>query len=111
MVWGAISHDSRSPLEHIRGTLLIRRYVDKVLQPMLLPYIQRLQNNIFQQDNARLHRAFTSRQVLQHVQFLPWPAMSPDLSHIEHVWDMIGCRLSVLPRPHSENKLWRVVGA
>jgi len=27
------------------------------------------------------------------VTFLPWPPRSPDLSPIEHVWDMMGRRL------------------
>ena len=26
------------------------------------------------------------------VQTIPWPAMSPDMNPIEHVWDFIGCK-------------------
>jgi hypothetical protein len=27
------------------------------------------------------------------VQTIPWPAMSPDINHIEHVWDFIGRKI------------------
>ncbi|GFS48006.1 transposable element Tcb1 transposase [Trichonephila clavipes] len=33
------------------------------------------------------------------MQLLPWPAYSPDMSHIEHVWDLVGRRLASDPRP------------
>ncbi|UYV84058.1 hypothetical protein LAZ67_X001011 [Cordylochernes scorpioides] len=74
MVWGAIAYDSRSPLLRIQGTMTAQRYVDDVLRP----------------DNARPHTARISQQALQDVQMLPWPPYSPDLSPIEHVWDIIG---------------------
>jgi hypothetical protein len=28
------------------------------------------------------------------VQTIPWPAMSPDMNHIEHVWDFIGRKIN-----------------
>ncbi|GFU22642.1 uncharacterized protein TNCV_1305101 [Trichonephila clavipes] len=40
---------------------------------------------IYQQDNARPHTARLSQNVFK---FLPWPARSPDLSPIEHVWTL-----------------------
>ncbi|GFW42382.1 transposable element Tc1 transposase [Trichonephila clavipes] len=36
---------------------------------------------------------------------LPWPAYSPDLSPIEHVWDVIGRRLKTLPLPRTNDQL------
>ncbi|GFW92481.1 transposable element Tc1 transposase [Trichonephila clavipes] len=35
----------------------------------------------------------------QHMQLLPWPAYSPDMSPIEHVGDFIGRPLARDPRP------------
>ncbi|UYV73337.1 hypothetical protein LAZ67_10002771 [Cordylochernes scorpioides] len=93
MVWGAIAYDSRSPLLRIQGTMTAQRYVDDVLRP----------------DNARPHTARISQQALQDVQMLPWPPYSPDLSPIEHVWDIIGRRLHALPQPRSEDELWQMV--
>ncbi|UYV69796.1 hypothetical protein LAZ67_7000751, partial [Cordylochernes scorpioides] len=109
MVWGAIAYDSRSPLLRIQGTMTAQRYVDDVLRPVTLPYLQGVPNALYQQDNARPHTARISQQVLQDVQMLPWPPYSPDLSPIEHVWDIIGRRLHALPQPRSEDELWQMV--
>lgn len=97
MVWGAISFDSRTPLVVIRGTLTAQRYVDDILRPVLLPFLLQYPGLVFQQDNARPHTARVAMNCLQACQTLPWPARSPDLSPIEHVWDMMGRRLH-LPR-------------
>lgn len=93
MVWGAISLDSRTPLVVIRGTLNAQRYVDDILRPVLLPFLLQYPGLIFQQDNARPHTARVAMNCLEACQTLPWPARSPDLSPIEHVWDMMGRRL------------------
>jgi transposase len=47
---------------------------------------------MFMDDNARSHRARIVQHFLQQeaVQTIPWPAMSPDMNPIEHVWDFIG---------------------
>ncbi|UYV62958.1 hypothetical protein LAZ67_2002617 [Cordylochernes scorpioides] len=109
MVWGAIAYDSRSPLLRIQGTMTAQRYVDDVLRPVTLPYLQGVPNALYQQDNARPHTARISQNALQDVQMLPWPPYSPDLSPIEHVWDIIGGRLHALPQPRSEDELWQMV--
>ncbi|UYV84862.1 hypothetical protein LAZ67_X003755 [Cordylochernes scorpioides] len=109
MVWGAIAYDSRSPLLRIQGTMTAQRYVDDVLRPVTLPYLQGVPNALYQQDNAQPHTARISQQALQDVQMLPWPPYSPDLSPIEHVWDIIGGRLHALPQPRSEDELWQMV--
>ncbi|UYV79405.1 hypothetical protein LAZ67_17002495 [Cordylochernes scorpioides] len=109
MVWGAIAYDSRSPLLRIQGTMTAQRYVDDVLRPVTLPYLQGVPNALYQQDNARPHTARISQQPLQDVQMLPWPPYSPGLSPIEHVWDIIGRRLHALPQPRSEDELWQMV--
>ncbi|UYV71402.1 hypothetical protein LAZ67_8002998 [Cordylochernes scorpioides] len=109
MVWSAIPYDSRSPLLRIQGTMTAQRYVDDVLRPVTLPYLQGVPNALYQQDNARPHTARISQQALQDVQMLPWPPYSPDLSPIEHVWDIIGRRLHALPQPRSEDELWQMI--
>ena len=47
-------------------------------------------------DNARPHRARIVQHVLQQeaVQTIPWPAISPDMNPIEHVWDFIGRKIN-----------------
>ncbi|GFW32447.1 transposable element Tcb2 transposase [Trichonephila clavipes] len=64
---------------------------------------------VFQQDNARPHVAKTVKSYLdsQQVQLLPWPAYSPDMSPIEHEWDIVGRRIARDLRPvASTDELW-----
>ncbi|KFM60063.1 Transposable element Tcb1 transposase, partial [Stegodyphus mimosarum] len=111
MVWGAIAYHRRSQLLRIVGNLNSNRYIREVLQPEAVPFLQSLPGAVFQQDNARPHtaRIVKSFFAAQQVQLLPWPACSPDMSPIEHVWDVIGRRLARDPRPvASADELWHL---
>ncbi|GFT12555.1 transposable element Tcb2 transposase [Trichonephila clavipes] len=85
MVWGDIAYNTRSPLVLIRGTMTAQRYVHYILQPHVLPLMQRHPGAIFQQDNARPHTARVRQDCLRTVTTLPWPTQSPDLSSIKQI--------------------------
>ncbi|GFU73301.1 DDE_3 domain-containing protein [Trichonephila clavipes] len=70
-------------------TLTGQRYVDDIFRPHVGPFLNGLPGAIFQQDNARPHTARVAQDFLRHFQTLPWPARSPDLSHVEPVWDQL----------------------
>ncbi|GFW72780.1 transposable element Tc3 transposase [Trichonephila clavipes] len=102
MVWGAIAYDNRSTLIVMRGTLTGQRYVDNILRPHVGPFLYGLPGTIFQQDNARPHTARVAQDFLRHFQTLPWPARSPELSPVEHVWDQLKRQM---PSCHSVHDL------
>ncbi|GFU65519.1 DDE_3 domain-containing protein [Trichonephila clavipes] len=73
----------------MRGTLTGQRYVDDILRPHVGPFLNGLPGAIFQQDNTRPHTEGVAEDFLRHFQTLTWPARSPNLSPVEHVWDQL----------------------
>ena len=64
--------------------------------------------HVFMDDNARHHRALVVTDYLrdESITTLPWPARSPDLNPIEHIWDVIGRRVRERTPPiHTLNEL------
>ena len=99
-------------LRRVRGVTVSRQTIrnrDNVLAPYVIPFAQRHGPRfIFQDDNARAHRARVVTDYLQrrNIRTLPWLAMSPDLSPIEHVWDILGKRVRrCTPQPRTLGEL------
>ncbi|GFU50429.1 transposable element Tcb2 transposase [Trichonephila clavipes] len=56
---------------------------------------------LFLDDNAPRHRTVAAEQLLESedIERMDWPARSPDLNPIEHVWDFLGRRLAARTLP------------
>ena len=100
MVLAGIAYGHRMYMVFIDGSLAAQCYVDLILRPVVVPFI-RQHNVTFQQDNARAHVARLSIAFLQqnNVDVLRWPPYGPDLSLIEHLWDILDSRVRRLPQP------------
>jgi transposase len=112
MVWGCITAEGLGRISRIDGNMDATLYVE-ILNDDFLGTLSDLAINktsiYFQQDNDPKHTSNLAKEWFQKkkVDKLDWPANSPDMSIIEHVWDYLDRRVRTrtsLPRNRTE--LW-----
>ena len=84
----------KTDLVVVQGNLNAQRYVN-LLNNNLLPFMQNFGPGLtFQHNNTRPHTAYASANFLaqNNVNVLSWPALSPDMNPIVHIWDELGRR-------------------
>ncbi|GFU42951.1 transposable element Tcb2 transposase [Trichonephila clavipes] len=84
------------------GSVNETRYCNEIL----LPYVRLSRGAmglqfIFMDENAPCHRTVAAEQLLESedIERMDWPARSPDLNPIEHVWEFLDRRLAARTLP------------
>ena len=112
MFWGGTTWAHSTPLVVVESNLTSLRYRNEILKPIVGPYRQHFGDNfISRDDNSRVRRSVLVNTFLQHARLtgMEWPACSPDINLIEHVWHQLkqavfGSRL----RPRTLRDLRRI---
>ncbi|GFV08979.1 transposable element Tcb2 transposase [Trichonephila clavipes] len=105
MVWAGIMMNGCTDLHFFdMGSVTAQRYRDEVLEPYVRFFRGAVGPDlIFMDDNAPCHRAVLIDDFLEteNTRRMSRPANSPNLNPIEHVWDMLGRKITALSHPPS----------
>ncbi|GFX97189.1 transposable element Tcb2 transposase [Trichonephila clavipes] len=114
-------HGMASPLTGAHTDLYIirdepltaRKYRDEILRPIAVPYAAAIGDDfLLMDDNCRPNRPNLVEDFLyeERIEQMEWPACSPDMNLIEHVWDALGRRVAGRqPPPQTLQELERAL--
>ena len=103
MVWGCFMAHTTGPLTFIDVKMNAEVY-QNILRDELMPFVESQgdpDNFVFQHDNDPKHTARSTNQFLNDsgLNVFQWPAQSPYINPIEHLWDELDRNI-----PHTARK-------
>ncbi len=115
MVWGCMGWNGVGVLTEVQGTMDTEQYCE-ILDRGVVESFEKLEmaegERMFQQDNDP---KYTSRKATKwfednNIEVMAWPAQSPDINPIEHLWVDLKKALKKYPTPaKGVHELWERV--
>ena len=110
MIWGCFSYYGVGPIHRIVGKMDQNVYVD-ILENVMWPYAEYEMplKWVFQQDNDPKHTSKKAKAWFagKKISVMEWPAQSPDLNPIEHLWGDVK-KIIFEKNPRNNNELWEI---
>lgn len=112
MLWGCMAISGVGKMCQVEGRMDAKQYIsmlDQNLLPSAVDHGLDGTDFVFQQDNDPKHTSRLAKQWFSDnsIDVLRWPAQSPHLNPIEHLWNHLKCKLNAYETdPTSIHQLW-----